>query len=145
MLMEWVNHTWSCSPNMLAELLEPEGSGLCWEPAEQCCSQPCLHLPWEPPEASILHHLVGLLINCNCSSLGATWQEEEIYSHCPASPVSPAACRGAELRVLPHLPQSLGCPPACSTLAENHQRECIQILFPSWWLWSPGQQKNPTL
>lgn len=27
MLMEWENHTWSCSPNTLAELLEPGGSG----------------------------------------------------------------------------------------------------------------------
>lgn len=59
MLLEWEKHSWSHSPNMPAELLELEGSGVCRalvcaglcagsRLAEQHRSQPCLHLPWEP-------------------------------------------------------------------------------------------------
>lgn len=48
MLMEWENHTWPCSPNTLAELLEPEGSGLCREPAEQCRLSPACTFPGSP-------------------------------------------------------------------------------------------------
>lgn len=165
MLLEWETHTRSHSPNTPVLLLELGGSGACQalvyagvcagsQPAEQRCSQPCLDLPQETLRTSISHHLFGLLINCNCSSLSATWQAKEIYGHHPTSPVSPAVCRGAELLALTHLPQSLGSPPSLryprtsspgpchlQQITKEKQPDTLPLL--TWWLWSPGWQKNP--
>lgn len=76
MVLEWENHTRSCSPNTPAMLLEPGGvgacravvrarlwcvpgsgacRGLCWEPGGRAVMLSAL--PQEPPKASISHHL----------------------------------------------------------------------------------------
>lgn len=154
-LPEWENHTQSHSQTCRQS---------CWSREGLVCAGVCAGSRWQsgaalspspgaPKGIDFPSPLFGLLINRSCSSLGVTWQAKEIYGHCPASPVSPAVCRGDELPALSHLPQSLGSPqraapqdrlpravPFCSKLPKRKRPDTHHLL--TRWLGSPGRQKN---